>query len=243
MRVVNFFVSIIFYFVGMAGLFAFCLWCGDLLPVFKMHGEPYTSPLNAFLVNASLIAIFGIQHTVMARQSFKSWWKQIVPPSLERGFYIVISGLLCFLIIWQWKSIEGYVWQISPESVAYKILYGIYFFGILFLVSSSFILNHFELFGLQQTYLELKKKAPAKAIFKEILYYKIIRHPIYLGFLMIIWSAPNMSMTHLSLSVLFTIYILIGSAYEEKDLAKEFGSTYSDYQKRVPKLIPFTKLR
>ena len=196
----------------------------------------------AILKNITLIGLFGLQHSIMARQSFKKSWTKIIPAYLERSVYVLISGLLCVLIIWQWAQIDGVLWSMAAGSTGFYVMRGIFFFGVFFLLSSSFLINHFELFGLQQGYENLIGKDGAKPTFKEIAYYKIVRHPIYLGFLMIIWATPHMSYSHLALAALMTIYIVIGSAYEEKDLGVVFGQTYADYKKRVPGLIPFTKL-
>ena len=166
---------------------------------------------------------------------------KIVPKALERSIYVFVSGLLCLLIAWQWSPIEGSLWQLSAGSVGYYLLYGIYFLGIVTLLASSFLINHFELFGLQQAYQYLKGKQGTNPSFSDVALYKITRHPIYLGVLMFLWFTPNMTLTHLSLSVLMTVYIYIGVYFEERDLVRIYGHTYIDYQERVPKLIPRTK--
>ena len=235
--------NIIFYLVGVGGLFYIILWMGNLLPFHPIDKEVTTGTAQALLTNIGLIVLWSLQHTIMARQGFKSAWTKIIPESLERSVYVLISGLLGFLIAWQWLPIEGSIWNFESGTTAYYIMYGIYFVGILFLLSSSFLINHFELFGLQQGFFHMQGKETEGPKFKEAFYYKIIRHPIYLGFLLIFWFTPSMTATHFVLSLLFTIYILIGVRYEEKDLITVFGDKYEEYKKRVPQLIPFTKFK
>ena len=241
-KIFGFLVSIIFYLVGVGGLFALILWSGGLLPTIPFDTPATMGVLPAVLKNITLVGLFGLQHTIMARQGFKKSWTKIIPAHLERSIYVLVSGLLCFLIIWQWAKIDGALWSLAAGSTGFYVMRGIYFFGILFLLSSSFLINHFELFGLQQGYFNMVGKKASPPTFKEIFYYKIVRHPIYLGFILILWATPHMSFSHLTLALFMTIYILIGSSYEEKDLGNEYGETYTNYKERVPGLIPFSKL-
>lgn len=241
MKFLSLLISIIFYFIGVAGLLYLIFWKGDLLPFDPIHEATDISTSLAIVKNLGLLVLFSLQHTIMARPSFKEKWTKIIPVHLERSFYVFISGILCLLIVWQWTPIEGTLWQVTAGSVMYYILYGMFFFGIVFLFASTFLINHFELFGLQQAYFNLKGKQAPSQSFKEILLYKIVRHPIYLGFLLILWGTAHMTMTHFSLVFGFTIYIFIGIAYEEKDLIQTFGNTYLEYKNRVPKVIPFIK--
>ena len=240
-RYISFLVSVVFYFIGVGGLFYLILWMGNLLPFHPFDSDP-TQPLYiALAVNALLILLFGIQHSVMARKSFKKVWTTIIPPQLERSFYVMISGLLCVLIAYTWMPVNGVIWSFENGSTPYYISYAVYFFGIVWLLSSSFLINHFELFGLQQGYHHLlgKKKGPQK--FVEYAYYKFVRHPIYFGVIMIGIGTPHMSMTHFLLACGFLAYIFVGYRLEEKDLLQEFGDDYQDYKSRVPALIPFLK--
>ncbi len=237
-RYLLFIISIICYLIGTGGLFYFIGWMGDLLPWHPFHQLPSTSVSVAIWANLGLLALFGLQHSIMARKEFKSWFTKYVPASVERSIYVLMSGLLCFLIAWQWQSIEGVVWTLAPGSVMSYFLMGLYFFGIVFLLASSFLINHFELFGLQQTYFHLMNKKKGPPSFVEFAFYRVTRHPIYLGLLLIIWSTPSMTFTRLALALGITLYIYIGIYFEEKDLVAEFGAKYEDYRHRVPKLIP-----
>ena len=232
--------SILCYLIGTGGLFYFIGWLGNLLPWHRFEQEVTTSPNVALWANLGLLAIFGIQHSVMARKEFKDQWTQYVPKQLERSVFVLISGLLCVLISWQWQSIEGLIWSVNPGSWLSYILMGVYFFGIFFLLASSFLINHFELFGLQQTYFHLINKKKAPPTFTEFAFYRITRHPIYLGVMMIIWATPTMTVTRFVLALGMTLYIYIGIYFEERDLVAEHGSEYEAYRYRVPKLIPGT---
>lgn len=239
MKIISFIISLLFYLIGVGGLFLMIFWMGNFLPFRVMDSEPSMSTASALLKNAGLLMIFGVQHSVMARQGFKQWWTKIIPKHLERSIYVMVSGVLCALIVYQWEPISGSIWNFTSGTFGYYIGYGIFIFGILFLLASTFLVNHFELFGLQQSYQNIKGSTPSPAIFKDHWFYKIIRHPIYLGFFMILFGTPKMTMTHLCLALGFTVYIYIGIYFEEKDLINYFGDTYRSYKKRVPKLIPF----
>lgn len=240
MKFISFLISVIFYFIGVAGLFYCILWMGNLLPFDTIEGTRIKmSPTVALLKNAGLILIFGLQHSIMARQGFKKAWTSIVPSHLERSIYVFISGLLCLLISWQWEAIDGFLWSFESGTALYYLSYGVFFFGIVFLLASTFLVNHFELFGVQQTFFHMRNKEAADPVFKDHFFYKFVRHPIYLGFTMILIGTPHMSMTHFSLFVGFFIYILVGIYFEEKDLVRMFGNTYVEYKKRVSRLIPF----
>ena len=241
MKYLAFIFSILCYFIGLGGLFYMILWMGDLLPFDQMHDQATQPLLPSILKNISLIVLFGLQHSIMARKSFKKKWTNVVSRHLERSIYVGLSGLICALIAWQWMPIEGVLWKFEAGSIGYYFTYAVFFTGILFLVASTFVINHFELFGLQQAYHNLKGKIAASQSFKEVLFYKYTRHPIYLGFVLILFSAPHMSMTRLTLAVGLLIYMFIGIAYEERDLLENFGDTYQSYKNRVPKIIPFIK--
>ncbi|MCB0689808.1 MAG: hypothetical protein KDC53_24880 [Saprospiraceae bacterium] len=241
-KTVSFLISVIFYLIGVAGLFYFIFWLGDFLPINQMESSPRYSWSLSLLINTGLIAIFGIQHSVMARKNFKKSWTRIVPKQLERSIYVLISGILCVTIATFWCPIEGTIWEFEAGTIGFYLTYSLFFTGIVVLLTSTFLINHFELFGLQQSYLHMMERAARPPRFTTFALYQIVRHPIYLGLIMIIWSTPVMSFTHLSLSVLFTMYIFVGIYFEEQDLIKEYGHTYHNYKKSVPSVIPFTKI-
>ena len=241
-RVISFIISIVFYLVGVAGLFYLILWIGNFIPINQMESETTTAPYISILINFGLILLFGIQHSVMARTSFKASWTKLVPKHLERSIYVFISGILCICIALFWSPIPGTIFKLAPGTPGYYFTYGLYFLGIAVLLASTFLINHFELFGLQQAYLNMVKRTARKPRFTTFALYKIVRHPIYMGFALILWATPIMSISHLYLAVLFTGYIFAGIYFEEKDLIREFGNTYKGYKQTVPPLIPFTKI-
>lgn len=196
--------------------------------------------ISAFSINLALVLIFALQHSVMARSLFKKYLTKIIPQAAERSTYVLFSGLALGLICLYWQPLEGFLWQVDNET-GKALLTGGYLFGWIFSLFSTFIINHFELFGLQQIYLNFLNKPAPSVEFKEKLFYKFVRHPIQLGILIGIWLTPTMSYSHLMLSVTLSIYIFIGLKYEEKDLIRTLGDTYKEYQKRVRMMLPFMK--
>lgn len=200
------------------------------------------SPLFlALLVNSFLLGLFAIQHSIMARPAFKKWITRIISPVIERSTYVLLSSLLLILMYWKWQPLTTVVWQIENEIMSI-ILYGVFFFGWLIVFLSTFMISHFELFGLTQIFENFKNKQPQSPKFQTNFFYKIVRHPIMLGFIIAFWATPVMTVGHLLFSVMTTIYILIAVKFlEEKDLVKMIGKEYEDYQKEVPMIIPFVK--
>lgn len=198
-----------------------------------------TTFMQAFLVNAILLGIFAIQHSVMARPAFKKWWTSIISPVIERSTYVLLSSLVLLLIYWQWQPMTSVVWQVENKTAS-LILTGIYFFGWLVVFLSTFMINHFDLFGLKQVFENLGNKQSQQAGLKLNFFYKIVRHPIMLGFIIAFWATPFMTLGHLIFSIITTLYILIAiKFFEEKDLLKSHGKEYEEYQKKVPMIIPF----
>ena len=229
------------YLAGLAGLTYFILFLGrwEFMPV-SIDSRPPISTSSAILVNLGLVLLFGLQHSIMARPGFKKAWTKLVPKAAERSCYVLFSGLIMFAYCYYWQNIEGQLWNLQGTAVGYVLFAG-YLIGWLITVSSSFVINHFELFGLQQIYFNLKGQPAPTLKFTERFYYKVVRHPIQLGVLIGVWSTPVMSYSQLMLAISFTIYIFIGLYYEERDLVASLGEDYEDYKKRVPKVIPFTK--
>ncbi len=197
--------------------------------------------LMSIIINALLLSVFAIQHTVMARPAFKGWITKIISPAIERSTYVLLSSLALLLLYWQWQPMTAVVWH-AENQIAANILTGIFFFGWLVVFLSTFMINHFELFGLKQIFDNLKSKEPTKTSFQTNFFYKIVRHPIMLGFIIAFWATPLMTVGHLIFTLATTIYIVIAVKYfEEKDLKKAIGKEYEDYQKKVPMFVPFTK--
>ena len=217
------------YLVGFVGGF-------DFMPTSVDTG--IASPVGtAVIVDVLLIALFGIQHSVMARPAFKMSWTKIVPAPIERSLYLLATVVVLAIMFSQWRPIEGVVWSVENETLQLA-LWGLFFLGWTILFISTWLLNHFELFGLQQVWLDFTGKPPAAPRFREPLFYKMVRHPIYFGFLLAFWAAPVMTIGHLVLAIGMTLYILLGIRYEEQDLIDALGEQYLDYRKRVGMVIP-----
>ena len=195
---------------------------------------------QALIINLGLMALFAVQHSVMARKEFKRWWTQFLPVSVERTTYVLFASLTLALLLWQWRPIPTVVWQIANPSLATSVTV-LSFVGWTVVLTSTFLINHFELFGLQQVATNLLGQNVPAPRFRTPLYYKFVRHPIYLGFVIAFWSAPTMTLGHLLFATVTTAYIVIGATLEERDLIAVFGNEYRDYRKRVAILIPWRK--
>jgi protein-S-isoprenylcysteine O-methyltransferase Ste14 len=191
----------------------------------------------ALLINIGLIVLFGVQHSVMARPGFKKWWTRIVPTSIERSTYVLISTLLFILLFWAWQPMTAVIWDVEAPW-AQAAVWSVFALGIILLFASTFVINHFDLFGLRQIWLNLTEKPYTYLKFKVTFFYKFVRHPLYVGWLMIFWATPQMTVGHLLLAIGMSAYILIAIRYEERDLVKFHGETYREYQRTVPMLIP-----
>lgn len=236
--------STISYLIGVAGLMYYLLWLGNLLPPYGLsYNAESGNVILAVIINLGLITIFGLQHSIMARKSFKKIITQILPAHLERSTYVMISGLLCLLIVFTWQPISGQLWFFNAGTTGYYVMYGIYFLGIASLLLSTFLLNHFELMGLKQIYDFIKNKKNQSPTFRDPFFYKLMRHPIYTSFLIVMFFTPDMNMSRLLLATGMTLYIFVGIYFEEKDLIAEFKDIYVSYKKRVPALIPFLKVK
>lgn len=224
------------YLIGFVGNAPF-------LPRTVDYGVRFTnSAVVSLLVNLTLIALFAVQHTVMARRGFKARWTRIIPPAAERSTYVLVTSLVLILIFWLWQPMPDMLWSVETGFVAY-LLWGLFFLGWGLVLLSTFLINHFDLFGLRQVWLNFRQEPETPIPFKTSGLYRRVRHPIYLGFLLAFWAIPEMSVGHALFSLAMTVYILVGVAYEEKDLIHHFGETYHDYRRRVPMLIPFWPTR
>ncbi|MCH8304577.1 MAG: isoprenylcysteine carboxylmethyltransferase family protein [Candidatus Marinimicrobia bacterium] len=195
--------------------------------------------MEALLINSLLLGLFAVQHSVMARPGFKNWWTKFVPKSVERSTYVLVASLLLFLMYWQWRPMTDSIWNL--EGTASMVMTVIFWIGWVVVLVSTFIINHFDLFGLRQVYMNLKSKELTPLDFKTSLFYKYVRHPIMSGFIIAFWATPQMSMGHLFFAIMTTGYILVGIYFEEKDLVSFYGDTYKDYKNQVSMLIPLPK--
>jgi protein-S-isoprenylcysteine O-methyltransferase Ste14 len=192
----------------------------------------------AIVVNVLLLSIFAVQHSVMARKQFKRWWTQFVPAAIERSTYVLLSSLALILVFWQWQPIPAIVWEVSEPTLA-AALTGLSLMGWVLVFLSTFLINHFELFGVRQVILNLMGRDAGETKFRTPLLYKMVRHPLYLGFIIAFWAAPVMTVGHLLFALVTTAYILVGIALEERDLVEHFGDEYRRYRARVSMLVPF----
>ena len=230
--------GVLSYAVGIGGLAYFIHYIGswEFLPI-HINSAEAGALVPAVAINLALMVLFGLHHTVAARPKFKAAVTNVLPVAAERSSYVLISGVMMILICLYWQPIEGTIWQATTPWLQW-MLTGFYLLGWVICVGSSFMINHFELFGLQQVYLNLRRKVAVEDTFTERGLYGIVRHPIQLGVLIGIWFTPTMTMTHLMLSVTMTIYIFIGLYFEEKDLVNALGSEYEGYRRRVRKVLP-----
>ncbi len=214
---------------------------GNLWVPKAMDSTRETSVATAVLIDLGLLALFALQHSVMARPAFKRMWTRVIPESAERSTYTLLSSLALILLFWLWRPIGGVVWSVENEA-ARVALYAAYAFGWALLLYTTFLLNHFDLFGLRQVWLQFRGRPYAHLPFRTPTLYRWVRHPLYVGWLVIFWATPTMTVTHLLFALMTTAYILIAIQFEERDLVAALPE-YSEYRKRVPMLVPGTKRR
>lgn len=215
----------------------------DMLPyVTKTIDSGETGPMGpALLINIGLISLFALTHSVMARPWFKDKWTKIIPQAAERSTYVLVSSLCLIALYVYWRPMPEIVWQ-TADSTWIMVLWAALLGGFGIVLLTTFLINHFELFGLMQIYKNFTGGGEVNVKFVQPLFYKLVRHPLYTGFIIAFWSTPEMTVGHLLFATLFTAQILIAIPHEEKDLEEALGEDYKDYTKRVPMLFPFLKL-
>jgi protein-S-isoprenylcysteine O-methyltransferase Ste14 len=222
------FLAAFLYAIGFVGNF--------VVPRSIDHGVAAPS-VEAIVVNVLLLGLFAVQHSVMARPAFKRWWTRLVPKTIERSTYVLLSSLALFLLFWQWRTMPAIIWDVSwlPGRVGLWVLFAL---GWATVLMSTFMIDHFDLFGLRQVYLAWRRAPYTDLEFRTSLLYRVVRHPLMLGFIVAFWATPTMTVGHLLFAAATTSYILIALQLEEHDLTVALGDQYRQYRRRVPMLIP-----
>jgi len=236
-RIVTFVYGVISYLTFLVSFVYAIGFVGDVLVPKSIDRGGSADLTEAVFADLTLLGLFAVQHSVMARPGFKHWWVRIIPAAAERSTYVLLSSLILMLLFWQWRPIPAPVWQLASTAMG-PVLTGIFWLGWLTVLLSTFLINHFDLFGLRQAAAKLRGTDMPSTVFKMPLLYKIVRHPIMLGFLFAFWATPNMSAGHLLFAVMTTGYILIALQLEERDLIATFGASYEQYRQRVPMIVP-----
>jgi methanethiol S-methyltransferase len=203
----------------------------------SMDSGPEGSIAIALAIDGALLALFALQHSIMARPWFKRAWTRLVPEPVERSTYVLFSSVALLLLFWQWRPIGGVIWNVHEE-IARMIILGLYVTGLLIVLLSTFLIDHFDLFGLRQVYLYMRGRKYQHLEFRTPFFYRYVRHPLYFGWLLTFWSAPVMTVAHLFFAAMTTVYILTAIRFEEADLITVYGETYLRYRKQVPMILP-----
>jgi protein-S-isoprenylcysteine O-methyltransferase Ste14 len=222
-------------------LYAIAFVGGFLVPR-RLDGPLQTSLPTALAIDCALLTLFAVQHSVMARRWFKERWTQIIPWTIERSTYVLCASLALLLLFWQWRPIGIQIWSIENAS-ARVVLWALFAMGWTTVLIVTFLINHFDLFGLRQVWLPLIGRPYARVAFRTPLPYRFVRHPLYFGFLLAFWMTPTMTLAHLVFALATTAYIVLAIQFEERDLVSEHGARYEEYRSRVPMLLPISRRR
>jgi methanethiol S-methyltransferase len=220
------------------GVFVYAIgFIGGFAAPTLLDGAPDRPLGQALAINLGLLAAFALQHSIMARPAFKRWWTRIVPEAAERSTYVLASSLALIALFVLWEPIGGVLWNV-PEGAGRTAILGLYAFGWLLLLYTTFLIDHFDLFGLAQVWRRFTGKSYRPPQFRTPSLYRVVRHPLYIGWLIIFWAAPTMTVAHLVFAIMTTAYILIAIQLEERDLVDTFGSDYVAYRRNTPMLVP-----
>jgi methanethiol S-methyltransferase len=236
-RILCFLYGALAYLVFLGTFLYAIAFVGGLFVPTRLDGPAQRSLGSSLAIDAGLLAVFAIQHSVMARRWFKEWWTQVVPWATERSTYVLCASLALLLLFWQWRPLGGEVWSIGNPA-ARGAVWALFAAGWGTVLVVTFLINHFDLFGLRQVWLPLIGRPYTRVSFRTPAPYRYVRHPLYFGFLLAFWMTPAMTLAHLVFAIATTAYIVIAIQFEEKDLVAEHGSTYEEYRRRVPMLIP-----
>jgi protein-S-isoprenylcysteine O-methyltransferase Ste14 len=241
-RVVYLFYGLLAYLLFFAAILYGIGFVGNLVVPKGIDGGVVAPRSIAIAVDVALLLLFATQHNIMARPWFKDWWTQYVPRPIERSTYVAAASLILMLLYWQWRPMPDVVWDVDNSTIR-GVLWALYFAGWAIVLASSFVIDHFELFGLKQVWNNFRRQEPAVAPFSERLFYRWVRHPLMLGFIVAFWSAPTMSQGRLLFAVVTTLWILIAIRIEERDLMQYLGEPYHQYRERTPMLLPSFRSR
>ena len=242
MKIIIFIYGIVSYALGVASLLYLICFISNIVVPKTIDSAPVGGVAQAVLVDLILIGLFAFQHSVMARPGFKERWTRIVPKPAERSTYVLVTGLVLALLCWQWQPIPGVVWNVE-NAVGKGLLQALFWLGWAILFASTFMINHFDLFGLRQVYLRLKSQPYRPVPFVEAALYRFVRHPIMLGVLIGYWATPSMSVGHLLFAAVSTGYVFIGIFLEEHDTRQALGETYERYRRKTSMILPLPRRR